>query len=242
VLYIWYNDGNSSQWVQVGGMAPPIMLAFVQRQFITVSGAITLHADTKAFQVEVQGGGGGTGACANSAANQSTAAAGAGAGGYCSKWIIRPAGTFNPVATIAAAAGAGGTGNASSYSDGTNTLTANGGTASSGAGSAAWITYNGGSGGSATGGDINIKGENGGYSYTYTTGTTVSTRCGQGGSSRFGSSPVSGGNTAAAGQAGYVGGVGAFGSGSTGGFTYNGWGALGAVIGSPGCIVITEYR
>src|SRR5262245_42696220 len=57
-LYVFYNDGDSSQYVQCN---TPNMVqttpAFIRQQIITASGSIALHSATTCFQVEVLGGG-----------------------------------------------------------------------------------------------------------------------------------------------------------------------------------------
>ena len=223
------------------------LLNFIQQQFITTSGAITLHADTKAFLVEVQGGGAAGGVSQASGATTAAAGAGGGAGGYASKWITRPAGTYNPTCTIGAASGIGAAGNASSFTDGVNTLTANGG-ALGGTGvptSNLWRVV-GGLGGTATGGTINQQGAKGDDAWEFGTGTAPGVMvagAGDGANSRFGvgglgAYAATGGNPNQAGALPLSG----YGGGGGGGAAQGGAASAGSFGGTQGCVVITEYR
>jgi len=246
ILFIWYNDGNSSQWVQVGGVMGSGLPQFIQQQFITVSGAIILHADTRHFQVEVQGGGASGGPSNSTGATTAGVGGGGGAGGYGSKMIIRPAGTYSPTCAVGAASAVNGNGNASSFTDGTSTLTANGGLVG-GTGVPSNNSYGilGGLGGDATGGTINQRGAAGGYGLELGTAVQNSINTGiggQGASSRFGAGgnatfTSSGAAATAAGQPPY-----GYGSGGGGSVSITGGAAQQGAAGSQGCVVITEYR
>jgi hypothetical protein len=212
--------------------------AFVQQQVKLASGAITLHAETKAFLVEVQAAGGAGASCpAGGAASQSQAGSGGGAGGYCSKWIIRPAGTYSPTCVVGAG-GAGG-GGASTFSDGTNTLTTNGGVVGNQSGvQGVFGTQAGAAGGAASGGTINIAGEPGDWSMYHPAPTA---RSGKGANSRFGS-----GGTAVGGSVGggsYTGTAATgFGSGGGGAAATSTGGGISGGQGADGIVVITEWR
>jgi hypothetical protein len=213
--------------------------SFVQQQVKLASGAITLHAETKAFLVEVQGAGGAGASCpAGGAASQSQAGSGGGAGGYSSKWIVRPAGTYSP-SCVVGAGGAGG-GGASSFGDGgTNTLTVGGGVVGNQSGvQSVFGTQAGAAGGSASGGGVNIAGEPGDWSMFHPAPTA---RSGKGANSRFGSGGVAVGGSVGGGS--YVG-TAATGYGSGGGgaaATSTGGGVAGGA-GADGIVVITEFR
>jgi hypothetical protein len=294
ILYYYYKDVDSSQWVQISGDAAALdrvfstsadlyygyrtspnrwvwndradglgtdvmtlseggqlslsagPLGFVQQQFITVSGAITLHPDTKAFKVEVQGGGASGGPSNSTGATTAGCGGGGGAGGYGSKMILRPTGTYSPTCTVGAASGVNANGNATTFSDGTSTLTANGGLAG-GTGVPSNNSYAvlGGLGGDATGGTINQRGAAGGYGLELGTAVQNSINTGiggQGASSRFGA----GGNAnftslGAAATAGAQPPYG-YGSGGGGGVSIGGGTAQQGAAGAAGCVVITEYR
>lgn len=221
-------------------------IVFVARQVKTTTGAITLNAGTKAFLVEVLGGGGGGGNCPNgSTANNGVGAGGGGAGGYASKWIVRPTGTYTPTCTIGAGGGSTVNGSQSVFSDGTNTLTANGGTAGTSAptpGQHAWLP--GGVGGSAAGGDINRTGEMGDFSFYFTTNaaTTIAVKGGGGGSSQYGvGGAYIGFTTGSAQQATGSAGSG-YAAGGGGGISMNGGTAIGGGAGTAGVVIITEFR
>jgi hypothetical protein len=222
-------------WLQSGIVQPP---SFIQQQVITTSGAITLHLDTKAFQVEVQGAGGAGASCpAGGAASQSQAGSGGGAGGYCSKWIIRPAGTYSP-SCVVGAGGAGG-GGGSTFSDGTNTLTVGGGNVGNQSGvQSVFGTQAGAAGGAASGGTINIAGEPGDWSMYHPAPTA---RSGKGANSRFGSGGVATGGSVGGGN--YVGTAAAgYGAGGSGAAANSTGGGIAGGQGAAGIVVITEFR
>lgn len=238
------NQANAA-WVDapIGG----IQTAFIRQQFITTSGAIALHAETRTFQVEVQGGGAGGGGAVFDG-NNPAAAGGGGAGACCSKWIIRPGGGYSPTCAIGASAASATNGNNSTFSDGTSTLTAGGGVAAvTNGANVVLVVPKGGAGGAATGGTINAPGENGGDGLF--AGSLVqayqSAAGGNGASSRFGRGAVGATTTAPPGtvigilSADAVG----YGSGGAGAVAGGGTtGTMGGGIGAPGCLVITEFR
>jgi len=238
-LFVYYDDGNSQQWVQV---VAPSGSGLIQRQFITTSGAITLNANTRIFRVQVQGGGGGGGNAVAGSGSNGQMGSGGGAGGYCEKWIVKPTGTFTPTCTIGTGGASASAGTASSYSDGTNTLTANGGNAGAAGFNATGGTRVGGGGGSATGGDINATGDQGGFGFHTTIATTIIGMAQAGASSRFGA----GGtgqvvNTASAFHNGGNAGNGR-GSGGAGALNAFAGSAVPGGAGADGMVVIEEYR
>ena len=125
-------------------------------QTFTSSGTWTRPAGITKVIMEVQGAGS-SGSDGNAASIRHTSGA---AGGYAKKFL-----DVSSISTSTITVGAGGTaatsypsnaGGASSWADGTNTITGNGG------GAAGSADYVGGLGGTASGGDINIKGCDGG--------------------------------------------------------------------------------
>lgn len=134
----------------------------------------TAPANCEWVKITVQGGG------ANGGAAAAQRASGGGGGGTAIKWLsVSPGDTL--IYTV------GGIGAASTVSSGSltiTTITANAGTAGTGTAYAQSQTA-GGAGGTATGGDINITGQQGGTSYG--TSTTVGTNfSGGGGNSLLG--------------------------------------------------------
>ena len=132
------------------GFSTPSGLASVQT--FTSSGTWTRPSDITKVIMEVQGGGS-SGSDGNASSTRDT---GGGAGGYAKKFL-----DVSSISTSTITVGAGGAaattnpsnaGGASSWADGTNTITGNGG------GAAGSADYVGGLGGTASGGDINIKG------------------------------------------------------------------------------------
>lgn len=128
------------------GIAPP------KRTVYTSSTTHTFTAGCTAAFVQVWGAGGGGRAIDNTSATRS--APGGGAGGYAEKLISSP--PSSATITIGSGGTSGNSGGNSSYADGTDTLTGNGGT------SGATVTGGGlqspSAGGTGTGGDLNIQG------------------------------------------------------------------------------------
>ena len=129
-------------------------------QVFTSSGTWTKPSGVTKVMVEVQAGGGGGGG-----SSSTSYAAGSGSGGGYTKKIIDVSSISSATITVGSG-GSGGTssgtgvnGGSSFWSDGTNTLTANGGTGGNGNSGAGY--GDGGSGGTASGGDLNITGGDG---------------------------------------------------------------------------------
>lgn len=264
-LFIWYNDGNTAQWVQVN-VVPPAGLseapndgllyargslswsvlpgAFIRRQVISASGPITLHAQTVSFEVEVLGGGGGTPAVPAPGTSACSVVSGGGAGGYTTRRIIKPAGAYSPSCVVGAGGAIGGVGGASSFTDGTYTLTANGGNPGNAVSAGGIARVAGGVGGTSSGGDIIGYGEQGGtgeVSGSLVNASLVSAASGRGGTSRFGAGgsaqSYNGAGSVVPGTAGIC-----YGSGAGGGLSLSvGTGSSGAA-GIQGVVVVTEYR
>jgi hypothetical protein len=230
------DDGTTVQLKKSSG--------FIRQQVITTTGAITLHADTKAFLVEVQGGGGAGGqSAASPPVGQGSAGGGGGSGGYVAKWKVKPTGTYSPACTIGAGSSSGQSGNNSGFSDGTDTLTAGGGIGGGTGINATIVSVTGGAGGSASGGDVNVPGEPGDASFVVVISGAVMARGGKGGGSKFGGGGLAPGATS--GSAGGANGASATGrgAGGSGGFSINAGGLWNAgANGTGGLVVITEFR
>ena len=190
-------------------------------QYFTSSGTWNRPTGITKVVVEVQGAGS---SGIRGAALAGRYAGGAG-GGYARKVI-----DVSSISTATITVGTGGaatnsstTGNAggsSIWADGTNTLTAGGG------GGGLNTSYYGGVGGTATGGDLNIAGQNGG-AYARRSG----------GNSQFGYGGIYGGS-AASGSDPDNDGIPPVGYGSGSVAVYNGTTDAGA----PGIVIVTEYK
>lgn len=209
------------------------------QQIFTASGTWTRPAGVTRVIVEVVGGGGGGGG-ASSGSVSWFAASGGGSGAY-SRKLIDVSSIASATITIGAsgpggAAGSndGTAGGNSSWADGTNTVTSNGG--SPGLGSAADFR-SGGAGGTATGGDVNIVGNSGGGSIVNTNAWRFS---GFGGASYFGGSPAGSYQGTAGAVAGTAGDRGAGGSGAQTGASAASDRAGGN--GGAGLIIVTEFK
>ena len=160
--YIWYNDGDSQQWVQQN--VPPadaaIAITRIVKTVFTASGTYTKPANLKFLEVACVGGGGGAAFVGSTGAGVSVASGGGGGGGYCYQLYAAADVAASTVYTIGAAGNAAG-------ADGSATIwmgmTAGGGQSSTATtASAALGCTSAATGGTATGGTINIAGGNGG--------------------------------------------------------------------------------
>jgi len=190
-------------------------------QTFTSSGTWTRPTDITKVIMEVQGGGGGGGKGASGDYNMCGAS-----GGYCKKFL-----DVSSISTSTITVGSGGTsvaydasanggdGGSSSWADGTNTVTAGGG--DGGDNSAAYVIS---VGGTATGGDINVPGQS-----VQAAATTPP------GASMYGQPGCWVYSTSAAGTENATG----YGAGGT---TWSGYASHGTGTGSPGIVIVWEYK
>lgn len=205
------------------GIEPP------KRTVHTSSTTHTFTAGCTAAFVQVWGAGGGGRAIDGTGATRS--APGGGAGEYTEKLISNP--PSSSTITIGSGGATGNSGGNSSYADGTNTVTANGGTSGATVTSAALTTPSaGGTGGG--GGDLSIPGGPGEATFA-----TALNRSGDGGLPPLGvGSPGQGQlNSTTAGQLGAAG----YGAGGAGANSGGSAGARSGGTGAPGLVIITEY-
>jgi hypothetical protein len=246
--YIWYNDGDSQQWVQQN--VPPadaaIAVTNIVVTMVTTSGTYTKPANLKFLEVTcVGGGGGGSGANATTA-GQSSAGGGGGGGGTAVKLYKAADLAASEVYTVGAKGGAPGgsgtAGGASSFSG----LSGGGGAAAAAmgtTGSAAGTTPSpgvSGVGGVATGGDVNINGGHGWHGMRAMMGVAAQASPGVGGVSHltnvnsFGFQVI--GSTASGIAGAFPGGGG---SGGANGASQASPSA--GSLGGDGCIILKEY-
>ena len=231
------NSGATApEWTVAGGL--------IAVQTFTSSGTYTATSGARYVHVEIVGGGGGGGdPTAGGTSTDAAGSAGGGAGGYCAKQIAAATATGATV-TIGAAGASGSAGGNSSWSDGTNTLTANGGAAGANGANDYWGTGDGGAGGSASGGDVNIAGGDGSDSWCVGDQVNTTVHIGAGGagaSSKWGTGglPEILRGTSAAGLTGNAAtGYGAGGSG--GGCVHGSTGGSGGA-GTAGICIVYEY-
>ena len=193
-------------------------------QIFTSSGTWTKPSGVTKVMVEVQGGGSG----GNAASSQDSVSSGAG-GGYARKLIDVSSISSSTItigsggAGVSSGTATGNAGGQSSWADGTNTITCNGGANPIPA--TAQVVL----GGTATGGDINIKGQNGstlgGYQFNRDTGIGGSSVLGIGG--RYSADSASSDPDATGYGAG----------GSVGNTTVDPSGS-----GGSGIVIVTEYK
>jgi len=188
-------------------------------------------AGTTKMLVYIVGGGGQGGGCA---ASGGSAGAGGGAGGIVIDFISH-SGSTTYVFTVGTAGTSGGAGAAGAAGASTtfNGVTAGGGSGGSVGNSTSFLTVAGGTGGTATGGDINVPGDNGGAGVRLSA-TSACGLAGSGASSPFGRGGQ--GRTTSTGAGGAAAGYGAGGGGALGS-TSNAGGA-----GTAGVIIIYEYK
>lgn len=232
--------GTGAQWQNFPTSVAASLRTVVTRVISSTSSYVPT-AGMSIATVELVGGGAGGGGALGATAPSSSAAGGGGSGGYVRK-------TYTAAQIGASAAiviGTAGTGGAAGINNGGNggattftpagagaVLTGGGGTGSQGssAGNGIFRGPGLGGGGTATGGDINIPGDPGGWSFIFTSSQAIS---GRGGNTPFGrggqeSQENSAGNTAV----GFGGGGGGGASAATSRAGGNGL---------TGVVVITEY-
>jgi hypothetical protein len=165
LLFLFYNDGNSSQWVQVGGnAAASTPTTTVHTSSIA---GVAIPAGARLFQVKGVGGGGAGGGFngAGGGAGLGSSGGGGGSGCYAESSIAAVVGATTYDVTIGAggvgvSAAAGGGGGTTIVTVGSNSVTFNGGFGG-GAGSVsaaviAWVP--GGGGGYVASGGITMLG------------------------------------------------------------------------------------
>ena len=220
-------SGNAGEYLQTNGTVatwePIVANGQLLRapQILTSGVSYTTPANCTSIYVEAVGGGGGGGSTSNGGGG-----GGGGAGGYCAKYFTVTAsvaytyaiGAGGAGATTGYGGGAGGAGGNTTFTVGSTTITARGGSGGISEGS-------GGAGGTCTNGDININGGGGGAG-----ANSNITSGGAGGNSFFGGG--------AAGKVGAVGGAGTTGGGGSGGGSS---GSVGGGAGGAGIIRIWEF-
>lgn len=214
------------------------------RQVFTANGTWNKPAGINRVRVLVVGGGGGGGGVDGQGSGTDCAASGGSAGGYCEKLI-----DVTSIASSTITVGAGGVGGAagnnngapggdSVWSDGINTLTANGGGDGKGrAGSTtpSWVLSS--AGGLASGGDFNARGGMGGPGGDAQPQNTA--KSGRGGASYIGA-----GARETLANSGSVGGADAdanTGAGGSGASTENVTANAAGGDGADGIVIVYEY-
>lgn len=237
--FIFYDDGDSKQWVQFNVTTlPQNALTSVVTTVVTSSATYTKPANLKFLGIEVQGGGGAGGGNPALAVSQGAASGGGGSGGYTYSFLPASSIPASVAMTIGAAgapllAGAGGAGGNSGFG---LLGTGNGGTGGSMTGAVAALTYaSPGSGGGTANGQININGQRAQNGTAYLNSASFHMG-GSGGSSLLG---LAGGGLIAGTSPGMAAtGFGAGGSGSLAGASQP---ASAGGAGGPGVVILTEY-
>lgn len=217
------------EWFGPQPQAPGSLLRFTA---FTANGTWNKGNRTRMALVAVIGGGGAGGGVSDAAAGAACGAGGGGGG--CALKLIDVTAIASATIVVGAATtgttGAGGTGANNSWSDGTNTLTGNGGTGGTQmAHTAGSSAVNSGSGGTGTGGDINIRGGEGGNGIICA-GALATTPFGGAGGAPYGGPNRRSPTVSGIGLAGNAAGGGGSGAVDTAAATRNGGdGAVGAV-------------
>ena len=201
--------------------------------FANASSTFTPISGASFADIEAVGGGGGGGNAASTGAGQVSAGSGGGGGGYARKRVA--------IATISGVTIAVGAGGASGVTGSTTSIgaviTASGGTGGS-VGAAASVSnspFGVTSGGIGTSGDINARGQQGGYALY-----SATPQQGGGGGSIFGFGPIATGGVPTTGTAGAAGeSYGSGGSGAANGASVAGNSLGGA--GKGGLAIVKEY-
>lgn len=255
-IAIMVSEG-AGNWRCIQYMPPYRPGSLFKRTFVTSSGTHTFDVRTRFAFVEVIGAGGGGGSGQAGGAAKAASGSGGGAGGYANKFFSTT-GIASGTVTIGAAGAAsantagatGGNGGNSSWSDGTNTLTANGG---GGGGSTSGITtinsISGGSGGTASGGDVNTQGQAGDWCLTESINILAGGAAGLGRAGKGASGPYGAGGDAPGAASSTSGGSNSpgsagtgYGSGGGGGGGVNSSSSAAGGAGTQGLVVVWEYR
>lgn len=242
------NGGTGASSIAAGvvksngtALSPSTGLVLVKRSVVSTGVTFTTQAGVTKVHVRGVGGGGGGGGTTTTAA-QAAYGSGGGAGAPMEfEATVAPSTVYTIAIGAAGAAGGtdgsnGGNGGNTTFSDGSTTFTAPGG--SGGVGQLAGITNTvlaGGAGGVAATNDLFAGGGMNGGQSRRASGTAAG-QAGDGGTSIFGAGGIPG---PSAGGAGVVG-IG-FGAGGGGGSVLNGSSAVAGGAGVKGCLEIYEY-
>jgi len=252
--YLWFVDGDSSQWVQQNIQPAPIPggtpVGTIRRTVYegpapTITNTTVVYtkpAGLKYLDVELWGGGGSANASGTASAGNAVATGGGGGGSYCRKLYA----AADLAATENVVIGAGGNTPSGVGSNGRQStfkgMVAGGGWAGAAA-SAAPTGYGiKGNGGDATGGDINIHGEaaDGGWWAVTTIGMYLGGKGGSGGGPASGTGAIAPNNPPANSNRNGTDGLAPGGGGSGCSVNGTGTGSTGG-LGGAGMAILTEY-
>lgn len=262
-LYIYYNDGNSSQWVSANPAALPVAavqydvaqglnstqkaqartnmggFGAVKTRKFTSSGTYTPDANLLYAVIECVGGGGSGGGAAVTAVGTQNAAGSGGGGSYSRTTVTAATVGVSQTVTI----GAGGAAPAAGFNNGNAGGDTSVGTlcigkgGSGGIGCASSSNGGGGAGGAAGTGDFTVAGQAGAQGFPGTSNAIFWPTVGPGGTSGLawglGGPPQTASNTPNPGSL--------YGGGGTGGSDYNNTGNRSGGAGAQGICIITEY-
>lgn len=238
-LYVFYNDGNSSQWVVATNNSPDlsqVVTKIVPRVFTTVGTTPYVPSPGLLYAViEVQAGGSGGGGVQSGTAGKQHSAGGGAGGSYAKKTVT--AADIGAGQTVTVGAGGAGGGNGLIGISGGASSVGSLCSAPAGTGGGGGLADTAGAAGSSGGpgvGDYSIAGGTGGLG-SFAVITTMSNYSGAGGNSFMGQGgiPLRGVN------AGF-GGTG-YGAGGSGASTSNAGGGLNGGPATQGIVIITEY-
>ena len=236
-----FSDRADALWPQINTLVGQMNgAAYAPTRTVIKTGSGTYNPPTgcQAIFVQVQGGGGGGGGVDGQGSGTSALGGGGGGGAYVEMMIDGPAASYSYTVGAGGAGGAAGNnagsaGSDSTFSGGGETLSAGGGTGGGGhvgsAGTAACGTP--GLGGAATGGDVNVDGEDATWARVITGAFTAYPH---GTGSAFGRAGTTTNNSAGADATGR-------GAGGAGGLSTGAANNYGGGDGSKGLIIITEF-
>lgn len=235
-LFGWYNDGDSSQWVQINVPNSVNSLTNIVQTMVMTSGSYAKPNGLKFLEVTCVGGGGGSASSVSTPAGVSAAGAGGAGGGTCVKLYK----ASDLAATEAYTIGSGGAisadGGSSTFKG--QTAIGGGGAPAAIASGSTFLASGKSTGGAASGGDININGGDGENGMRCPHGNASLFYAGGGGGSFFAGMTVGayGGSTVASLVGRFPGG----GARGTGNGPSQGATASGGV-GAAGVIILKEY-
>jgi hypothetical protein len=243
--YIWTSNGSGADPTYQAASGGSSSGTFIGTQILTSGTTYTPTSGTNSVRIRMVGGGGGGAGVPNASSGQTCLGSSGGAGSYLEVRFTGVTGTYTyaigGAGTFGAAGGAndGGDGGATTFVNGGTTYTAPGGIHGASYGMGAFARYTpGGLGGAiSTNGDVNVPGRPAEMVAAVSGSVAMSSN---GASSQFGAGGIGVRLNSAGAATGNA--ATGFGSGGSGGISSGVAGSSAGGAGTPGVIIVEEYR